>query len=139
VISAQPYDGNGSRMAIIGQGYGEPGFPLTSSKRSSKNLHQVEGSLQRLVGGTAWDWPFTQRIGEAQQGKIFVESRWQGQPVYFYSSHLPKGRRKEWPFRSVLDRDSAAPRRTSPSDSVSLQVEEGEERKDDFSKQSRRR
>jgi hypothetical protein len=132
VISAKPYDGNGSRMAISVKDTGA-GIPADQLEKIFEKFHQVEGSLQRSVGGTGLGLAITKGLVEAHQGKIFVESEVGKGSLFTFTLPIPQKERKDLPFRSVLDREfRRAQENLSPLTLFLLQVEEREERKDDF-------
>jgi signal transduction histidine kinase/GGDEF domain-containing protein len=132
VISAKPDDGNGSRMAISVKDTGA-GIPSDQLDRIFEKFHQVEGSLQRSVGGAGLGLAITKGLVEAHQGKIFVESEVGKGSTFTFTLPISQGEKKELPFRSVLDREfRRAQENLSPLTLFLLEVEEGEGRKDAF-------
>jgi len=132
VISAKPYDGNGSRMAVSVKDTGT-GIPADQLDKIFEKFHQVEGSLQRSVGGTGLGLAIAKGLVEAHQGKIFVESEVGKGSLFTFTLPISQKEKKELPFRSVLDREfRRAQENLSPLTLFLLEVEEGERRKDEF-------
>jgi two-component sensor histidine kinase len=127
VISAKPYDGNGSHMAVSVKDTGA-GIPADQLDKIFEKFHQVEGSLQRSVGGTGLGLAIAKGLVEAHQGKIFVESEVGKGSRFTFTLPISQGEKKELPFRSVLDREfRRAQENHSPLTLFLFEVEEGEE------------
>ena len=104
VISVKPYDGNGKMMAIAVKDSGI-GIPADQLDKIFEKFHQVEGSLQRSVGGTGLGLGTSQGLVEVHQGKILVESEVGKGSTFTFTLPIAEGERRDPHFRFVFDKE----------------------------------
>jgi signal transduction histidine kinase len=111
-VSAKPFEEE-ENMVVISIRDSGVGIPQDQLDKVFEKFHQVEDSLHRSTTGTGLGLTITKGLVEAHHGKIWAASEMGKGAVFSFTLHMSKGEKRDFHFRSILDREFQQARKSS--------------------------